>query len=88
MFKRMNEYSIETFQLLTLHQTQKDINYGLETVTSWVPTIWAERPSEYKLANYFKECKVKIKTWKCDMCPCRSCKMQKLDSIFETDFVN
>ena len=65
---------LKLFSYLLSTEHRKTVNYGLETGTSGAPTIWAKTPPEYKLASYIKEFKVKNKTWKCDICPCRLCK--------------
>ena len=57
-----------------LQTSEKQSIMDLKTVNYKAPTIWAKFPSEYKLASFLKEFKVKIKTWKCDICPCRLCK--------------
>ena len=43
-------------------------------LTYRVPSLWAKLPSEYKLAAFLEEFKIKIKKWKCYTCPCRLCK--------------
>ena len=70
---RLNQHNLRNFQELS---TEKRIavNYGLATVTYRAPIIWAELPSEYKLAGLLTVFKSKIKSWKCDICICRLCK--------------
>ena len=68
-----NEYNIRNFQVLSTN-FRRAVNYGIETITYRVPSLWAKLPSEYKLAASLEEFKVKIKKWKCDTCPCRLCK--------------
>ena len=70
---RNNEYNIRNFQVFST-DFRRIVNYGIETVTYRVPFLWAKLPSEYKFAASPEEFKVKIKTWKCDTCPCRLCK--------------
>ena len=70
---RRNEYNIRNFQVLST-DFRKTVNYGIETITYRAPSIWAKLPSEYKLAAFLDEFKVKIKKWICDTCPCRLCK--------------
>ena len=55
-------------------ENRKTVKYGIETVTYRVPFLWANLRSEYKNAKSLEEFKSKIKTWKCDFCPCRLCK--------------
>ena len=44
-------------------------NYEIETVTYSASSLWSKLTSEYKLAAFLKEFKVKIKKWKCDTVP-------------------
>ena len=68
-----NEYNIKNFQVL-LADFRRTANYGIEIITYRVPSLCVKLPSEYKLAAYLEEFKVKIKKWKCDTFPCRLCK--------------
>ena len=70
---RSNEYNVRNFQVLST-DFRRRINYGIETITYRVPSLWAKLPSEYKLGASLEEFQVKIKKWKCDTCPCRLCK--------------
>ena len=49
----------------------KTYNYGLETVIYKASTNWAKLTSKYKLAISLEEFKIKIKTSKYYICPCR-----------------
>ena len=49
-------------------------NYEIETVTYSASSLWSKLTSEYKLAAFLEEFKVKIKKWKCDTVPQRLCK--------------
>ena len=44
-------------------------NYEIETVTYSASSLWSKLTSEYKLAVFLEEFKVKIKKWKCDTVP-------------------
>ena len=57
---------VRKFQVLST-----DLNDGIETIICRTPILWRKLPSEYKLAAFLKEFKVKIKKRKCDSCPCR-----------------
>ena len=70
---RSNEYNIRDFQVLST-DFRRTVNYGIETITYISPSLWAKIPSEHKLAASLEEFKEKIKKWKCDTCPGRSCK--------------
>ena len=70
---RLNQHNLRNFQEL-LTEKRNTVNYGLETVTYRAPIIWAKLPSEYKLAGSLTAFKLKIKSWKCEICTCRLCK--------------
>ena len=50
------------------------VNYGLETLTYRAPAIWEKLPSKYVHTISLDEFKSKIKSWKCEICPCGLCK--------------
>ena len=50
---------------------RKTYNYGLERVIYKASTNWAKLTSKYKLAISLQEFKIKIKTSKFYICPCR-----------------
>ena len=70
---RSNEYNIRNFQVLST-DFRRTVNYGIETITYRARPLWEKLPSECKLAASLEEFKEKIKKWKCDTCPGRSCK--------------
>ena len=70
---RENTHNTRYFQVLS-NESRRTINYGLETIYYRAPFLWANLPSEYKLANSLNIFKRKIKNWKGENCPCRSCK--------------
>ena len=65
---RSNEYNIRNFQVLST-DFRRTVNYAIETITYRAPSLWAKLPSEYKLAAFLDEFKVKIKKWICDTYP-------------------
>ena len=58
----------------TLYRKKNTLNYGLETLTYRAPAIWEKLPSKYVHAISLDEFKSKIKSWKCEICPCGLCK--------------
>ena len=50
-------------------------NFGIETVSSLDPKIWALLPKEIKNAENLNIFKNKVKSWKPIECPCRLCKV-------------
>ena len=68
-----NTHNIRNFQEI-FTGNRKTVKYGIETVTYRAPFLRANLQSEYKIAKSLEEFKSKIKTWKCDICPCRLCK--------------
>ena len=52
--------------------------------------LWANLQSEYKNVKSLEEFKSKIKTWKCDFCPCRLCKnyIQNLEFFKKSTLAN
>ena len=68
-----NIHNIRNFQKI-FTENRKTVIYGIETVTYRALFLWANLWSECKNVKSLDEFKSKIKTWKCDFCPCRYCK--------------
>ena len=68
---RANIRNIRNFQEI-ITENRKTVKYGIETYRA--SFLWANLQSEYKNAKSLEEFKSKIKTWRCDFCPCRLCK--------------
>ena len=71
---RENTHNTRYFQVLS-NESRRTINYGLETIYYRAPFLWANLPSEYKLANSLNILKRKLKNSKEENCPCRLCKI-------------
>ena len=56
------------------HDNPKTVKYGLETLRSIGPKIWAIIPVDLKNASSVPLFKAKIKKWVPQNCPCRLCK--------------
>ena len=63
--------------------------YGLDAIPYRASQLWKQVPTDIREAaslTLFKNC---IRTWKCEDCPCRSCKLEKKNtSIRYIKFVN
>ena len=68
-----NIHNIRNFQEI-FTENRKTVKYGIETVTYRAPFLWANLQSKYKNSKSLDEFKSKLKSWKCDFCPCRLCK--------------
>ena len=69
----INQYNLRNFQELSTEK-KNTFHYGLETLTYRTPAIWAKLPPKYVHATSLDEFKSKIKSWKCEICPCTLCK--------------
>ena len=52
----------------------RTVTYGTETIRYRGPKTWAIVPQHIKESITLQEFKIKIKSWKPDMCDCRLCK--------------
>ena len=68
-----NTHNTRYFQVLS-SKNRRTVNYGLEAICYRPPFLWANLPTEYKVANSLNIFKRKIKNWKGENCPCRLCK--------------
>ena len=68
-----NTHNTRYCQVLS-NESRRTINYGLETIYYRAPFLWANLPSEYKLANSLSILKRKLKNSK-EENPGRLCKM-------------
>ena len=66
---RENIYNLRNFQEI-FEQNRKTTRYGLETISSRTPSLWTNLPNENTLATCFNHFKLKMKTWKFNMCVC------------------
>ena len=67
-----NTHNTRYFQVLS--NESRTVNYDLETICYRARFPWENLPPEYKLANSLNIFKRKIKNWKGENCPCRSCR--------------
>ena len=78
---RANIHNIRNFQEI-FTEYRKTVKYGIETAACRETFLWVNLQSEYKNVKSLEELKSKIKTWKCDFCPCRLCKNYIQNSRF------
>ena len=70
---RINQYNLRNFQELSTEK-RNTVNNGQETLTYRALVIWTKLPPKYVHATSLDESKLKIKSSKCEKCPCRLCK--------------
>ena len=63
-----NANNIRNFQIIS-NKNKKTKRYSQETIKFRTPSLWANLPEEYKLANSLNIFKRKMKNWKCKTCP-------------------
>ena len=71
---RENSHNLRNFKIM-LNGNKKTLRYGSEKISYCAPLLWENLQEEYKLANSLSEFKLKVKTWKCDTCVSRLCRM-------------
>ena len=69
---RINQYNLRNLQEVSTEK-RNTVNYGLETIYR-APAILAKLQSKYVHETSLNKFKSKIKSWKCETCPCRLCK--------------
>ena len=65
------------FQFRINQYKRNTVIYGLEILTYRVPAIQTKLSPKYVHVTSLDEFKPKIKSWKCEICPCRLCKNYK-----------
>ena len=71
---RENTYNLRNFHIF---QTKNPcpLKYGLDAIPYCASQLWQQLPIDNREAAYLNLFKNRIKTWKCEDCPCRSCKI-------------
>ena len=62
-----NANNIRNFQIIS-NKNKKTKRYSQETIKFRTPSLWANLPEEYKLANSLNIFKRKMENWKCKTC--------------------
>ena len=71
---RENTYNLQNFHIFQ-KENPRSLKYRLDAIPYRASQLWQQVPIDIREAAFltlFKNC---IKTWKCEDCPCRSCKM-------------
>ena len=79
----INSFMIEVYKCLYnlrnfhIFQTKNpcSLKYGLDAIPYCASQLWQQVPIDNREAAYLNLFKNRIKTWKCEDCPCRSCKI-------------
>ena len=78
ILKSLFQFRISQYNLRNLREFSAEkrntVNFGTETLTYSAPAIWAKLPTKYMHETPLDEFKSKIKSWECEICPCRLCK--------------
>ena len=75
MFQVRNiNYNLRHFQKIA-NSKKNSVKMGLETMSYRAPQLWKLVPTEIKDAPSLLTFREKIKSWYCDNCPCRLCKI-------------
>ena len=73
LFFSREKYGLINFQVLESSH-KETVAFGTQTLSYKATQIWnfiAEKLRTLATLNKFK---IEIKTWKCDVCPCRMCR--------------
>ena len=71
---RENNYNLRNFQELE-SSLRRTVKFGTETISYRGPRIWNLIPERIRSLETLNNFKKEIKSWRCDACPCRMCKM-------------
>ena len=69
-----NNYNLRNVQELE-SSLRRTVKFGTETISYRGPQIWNLIPERLRTLETLNKFKKEIKSWKCDACPCRMCKM-------------
>ena len=71
---RENMCNLRNFHIF---QTENpcSLKYGLDAIPYRASQLWKQVPTDIREAASLTLFKNRIKTWKCEDCPCRSCKI-------------
>ena len=71
---RKNEYNLRNFHIFQT-ENPRSLKYGLDAIPYRASQLWQQVPTDIPEAASLALFKNRIKTWKCEDCPCRSCKI-------------
>ena len=70
---RENTYNLRNFHIFQT-ENLRSLKYGLDAIPYCARQHWQQVPIDIREAVSLTLFKNRIKTWKCEDCPCRSCK--------------
>ena len=70
---RENKYNLRNFQILKT-ENPRSLKCGLDAIPYRASQLWQQVPTDIREAVSLTLFKNLINTWKCEDCPCRSCK--------------
>ena len=71
---RENTYNFRNFHILKT-ENPHSLKYGLDAISYRAGQLWEQVPIDVREAASLTLFKNRIKTWKCEDCSCRSCKI-------------
>ena len=71
---RGNMYKLRNFHIFET-ENPRSLKYGLDAIRYHASQLWQQVPIDIREAVSLALFKNRIKTWKCEDCPCRSCKI-------------
>ena len=71
---RENMYNLRNFHIFQT-ENPRSLKYGVEAIPYHASQVWQQVPIDIREAASLVLLKNLIKTWKCEDCPCRSCKI-------------
>ena len=71
---RENMYNLRNFHIFQT-ENPRSLKYGLDAIPYRASQLWQQVPTDIREAASLTLFKNRIKTWKCEDCPCRSCKI-------------
>ena len=71
---RKNVYKLQSFHIFQT-ENPRSLKYVLDSIPYRTSQLWQQVPIDIRLAASLALFKNRIKTWKCEDCPCRSCKI-------------
>ena len=71
---RENTYNLWNFHILPT-ENLRSLKYGLDVIPHRASQLWQQVPTDILEAASLTLFKNRIKTWKCEDCACRSCKI-------------
>ena len=71
---RENTYNLRNFHIFQT-ENPRSLKYGLDAIPYRASQLWKQVPTDIREAASLTFFKNLIKTWKCEDCPYRSCKI-------------